>query len=145
MCYHHFYAFSQREGFAMRHALAVNKVREAGARVPSASLWLCSCTNIGRILGRFMKLNARTNRREPPERLSDNVRLEQYVVALPNAKTEVSLDVLLTSYPGIKVLQLLDQRTALVEMSEDANRILSRDHRDLLIERNIPYAMLGAH
>lgn len=92
-----------------------------------------------------MKASRLTNHRKPPEELAEKGQLVQYIIVLRSTEAEVPLQHLLKSYPGINILQLLDQQTALVEMSDEANRVLSHDHPEILIEQNIRYTMHGAH
>jgi hypothetical protein len=48
------------------------------------------------------------------------------------------------NYPGIRVLQQLDESTALVEMSDDTSHSVIGQHPEIVVEPNIRYA-LQAH
>jgi hypothetical protein len=72
------------------------------------------------------------------------MRLPQYVIMLPTAEAGSSLRDLLAMYPAINILQDLDSQTALVEMPDAVAQTLAADHPEVIIERNIRYAMLDA-
>jgi len=70
--------------------------------------------------------------------------MHQYVVFATPEKASISLAALLKTYPRIKILQELDKNTALVEMSADTRRLLTREHPEIVVEPNLRYSLQSA-
>jgi len=64
---------------------------------------------------------------------------KRYVVTPTNARSNMHVASLLRVYPNVKVLDELDQATALVEMTEKDCKRVSRQHPELTIETNALY------
>lgn len=66
---------------------------------------------------------------------------KRYVVSPSVSGSNMHVASVLSVYPTVKVLDELDDATALVEMSDKDRNRLSRQHPELLIEPNALYTM----
>ena len=124
----------------MRDVKLEGKMENDRRWVHSASHWFSICRTFGRALGKIVTASSPV----PGDVEFKKMQTHQYVVFATLRDPSSSLSALLKNHPGIRILQQLDESTALVEMSDETSHVLIGQHPEIVVEPNIRYA-LQAH